>query len=41
MMMSGTKASELGSIAGIVRTIIDLPRDTALDLVTTSGYGAL
>ena len=39
--MSGGGGSELASIAGIVRTIIDLPPDTALNLVTTSGQGAI
>ncbi len=41
MPMTGNRASELASIAGVVRTIIDLPPDTALDLVTTSGHGSL
>lgn len=39
--LTGNRASELASIAGIVRMLIDLPRDTALDLVTTSGHGSL
>ena len=41
MSMSGGGGSELASIAGIVRAIIDLPPDTALNLVTTSGQSAI
>ena len=39
--LTGKRASELASIAGVVRVLIDLPGDTALDLVTTSGHAAL
>lgn len=38
--LTGDRASELASIAGIVRMIIDLPRDTSLDLVTAAGHGS-
>ena len=41
MPMTGNRASELASIAGVVSTIIDLPPDTAIDLVTTSGHRSL
>ncbi len=39
--LTGNRASRLDSIAGIVRAMIDLPRDTALDLVVASGHGSL
>lgn len=39
--LTGDRASELTSIAAIIRAMVDLPRDTALDLVATSGYGSL
>lgn len=41
MPLTGNRASELASIAALVRVTIDLPRDTSLDLVTTSGHGSL
>lgn len=40
MPLTADRASELASIAAIVRATIDLPRDTSLDLVTTSGHGS-
>lgn len=41
MPLIGDHASELSTIAGIIRMMIDLPRDTSIDLVTTSGHGSL
>lgn len=41
MPLTGNRGSELASIAALVRVTIDLPRDTSLDLVTTSGHGSL
>lgn len=38
--VTGDRASELSTIAGIVRMMIDLPRDTSIDLLTTSGHGS-
>ena len=39
--MTGDRASELASIAGLVRMMIDLPRDTSIDLLTAAGHGSL